>query len=170
MPALVSPQILALRVAEARAQTREANQTRAAIDDAFSAMRSTPPENGDPPWSYWLDEAQVHAQAGYCYTRLEDWTRAQNHLTTALRLQADSYSREGALRRALLATTYAHQGDPEHACSIANQAVDMLAQDVDSDRCIGHIRRVQDALRPYEKLAAVVDLRDRVDQVFGVAA
>ncbi len=162
--------ILALRVAEARAQTGETPETRAAIDAAFDAMQTTPPENGDPAWSYWLDEAQVHAQAGYCYTRLEDWPRAQNHLTTALRVQADSYSREGALRRALLATTYAHQGDPEHACDIADQAVDILAQDVDSDRCIGHIRRVQDALRPYQKVSAVANLRDRVDQVFGVAA
>lgn len=162
--------ILALRVAEARAQTGEADQTRAAIDDAFSAMQSTPPESGDPAWSYWLDDAQVHAQAGYCYTRLEDWTRAQHHLTTALRLQADSYSREGALRLALLATTYARQGDPEHACHIANQAVDILAQDVDSDRCIGHIRRVEGALRPYQRVAAVGELSDRVDQVFGVAA
>ncbi len=36
----------------------------------MSAMGNTASEDGDPAWSYWLDEAQVNAQAGYCYTRL----------------------------------------------------------------------------------------------------
>jgi tetratricopeptide (TPR) repeat protein len=140
--------ILALRVAEAHAQTGASTSCRAAIDVAYTALRDTPSDEGEPAWSYWLDEAQVNAQAGYCYVRLEDWSRAQDHLLAALRLQDDSYTREGALRRALLASRYARQGDPEQACDIANKAVDVLAEDVDSDRCVGHIRRVQDALSP----------------------
>jgi hypothetical protein len=69
--------ILALRVAEARAQTGENTDVQAAIDQAYSALRDPPPEAGEPACSYWLDEAQVNAQAGYCYTRLSDWSRAQ---------------------------------------------------------------------------------------------
>jgi hypothetical protein len=56
----------------------------------------------------------------------------------------------------LLAVTYARQGDPEQACDVANKAVDILAEDVDSDRCIGHVRRAQDALAPYRKLTVAV--------------
>jgi tetratricopeptide (TPR) repeat protein len=159
--------ILALRVAEARAQTGEDTDVQSAIDQAYSALRDTPPEAGEPTWSYWLDEAQVNAQAGYCYTRLSDWPRAQSHLLAALRLQEDSYSREGALRRALLATTYANQGDPEQACEVGNRAIDILADDVDSDRCVGHVRRLQLSLSPYRKVASVREMNDRVDATFG---
>jgi hypothetical protein len=162
--------ILNLRAAEAYAQTGEVAECRNAIDAAYEALRATPPESGDPDWSYWLDEAQVNAQAGYCYLRLEDWPRSQSHLRTALRLQDDIYSREAALRQALLAVTYARQGDPEQACEVGTRAVDLLAEDVDSQRCIGHVRRVQRALDPYRRVGTVVDFNERADRLFGVPA
>jgi hypothetical protein len=71
------------------------------------------------------------------------------------------------LRRALLATTYAQQGDPEQACGVGNRAIDILADDVDSDRCVGHVRRLQVSLSPYKKAAAVRELNERVDATFG---
>jgi hypothetical protein len=160
--------ILDLRVAEARAQLADTTETRAAIDNAYEALRATAADGGEPEWSYWMDEAHASGQAGYCYTRLSDWPRAQHHLTTALRMHEDSYNREGALQRALLAITYAHQGEPEEACRVANRAIDILADDVDSERCIGHIRRVQDAVAPYRRVPAVRELRERIDQVFGL--
>lgn len=162
--------ILHLRAAEAYAQTGEVAECRAAIEIAYEAVRSTPPETGNPDWSYWLNEAQVHAQAGYCYLRLEDWHRSQSHLRTALKLQDDIYSREAALRQALLAITYAKQGDPEQACEIGTRAVDLLAEDVDSNRCVGHVRRVQRALDPYRKVGEVTDFNERVNRLFGVPA
>jgi hypothetical protein len=162
--------ILNLRAAEAYAQTGDTKACRAAIDAAYEAVRDTPPESGEPAWSYWMDEAQVNAQAGYCYMRMEDWSRAQNHLRTALRLQADTFSREGALRRSLIAITHARQGDPEQACEVATRAVQALAEDVDSDRCVGHVRRVQQALTPYRKVTAVRDFDEHVNRIFGVPA
>jgi tetratricopeptide (TPR) repeat protein len=162
--------ILSLRVAESHANIGDTTQCRAGIDAAYDSLRNTSSDSGDPAWSYWLDEAQVNGQAGYCYTRLGDWSRAQSHLTTALRLQGDSYRREGALRRGLLAITYASQGDPEHACEVANTAVDMLADDVDSPRCLGRVRQVQTMLHPYRKVAAVRDFHERTNQLFGTPA
>jgi tetratricopeptide (TPR) repeat protein len=160
--------ILELRIAEAHAQLGETTQCRTAIDHAYNALRHMTSDDGDPSWSYWMDEAQVDAQAGYCLTRLGDWSNAGRYLRTALRGQDDSYSREGVLRRALLAVTYASQGSPEQACDIANTAIDTLAADVDSDRCIGHIRKVQSALLPYRNVAAVRDFQERADHLFGV--
>jgi tetratricopeptide (TPR) repeat protein len=161
--------ILELRVAEAHAQLADVTGCRAAVERGYGALRDATAGDGGPPWSYWLDEAQVNAQAGYCYIRLGDWPRAQHHLSAAIRSQGDAYSREGALRQALLAVAHARQGDPEQACAIAGAAVDVLAEDVDSTRCVGHVRRVQDALAPYQRIPAVTALRERVDQVFGVA-
>lgn len=159
--------ILCLRVAEAHAQTGDVDRCRTAIDDGYEALRKTPADSGEPAWSYWLDEAQVNAQAGYCYARLGDWARAQSHLLAALRLQEDSYGREGALRRALLATVNARKGDPERACETAGKAMDILAEDVDSARCLVHIRRVRSALDPYRKIAVVRDFHDRTSHLLG---
>jgi tetratricopeptide (TPR) repeat protein len=167
-----SPQVAAilnLRAAEAHAQTLDISACRAAIDAGYEAFRTPPPETGNPGWSYWLDEAQVNEQIGYCYVRLEDWTAARTHLRTAIRLQTDEQGREGALRRALLALTYARQGEPERACEIATIAVAALSGDVDSDRCVGHIRRVQHALQPYRKLGVVADFNERTSVMLGAA-
>lgn len=163
--------ILNLRAAQAYAHTGESKTCRTAIDTAYGLLRDESPAKADvPSWAYWLDEAQANEQIGYCYMRLENWSQAQGHLRTAIKLQADPDTREGALRQALLAVTYARQGEHERACEIGTRAVDILATDVDSDRCVGHIRRVQEALSPYRKAAVVADFNERVNSTFGVPA
>jgi tetratricopeptide (TPR) repeat protein len=160
--------ILNLRAAEAYARSNEPSQARAAIDTAYEAFRDQGMETTDPAWSYWLDEAQLNQQAGYCYTQLRQWEKAQTHLASAIRLQAEPVNRAGALRHTLLASTYAHQGDPDHACELANKAMDALAEDVDSARCVGDIRRVQSALAPYRKVAVVREFQARAEHLFGI--
>src|SRR6266508_4664895 len=67
--------ILHMRAAQAHAQASNTYETRAAMDAAAEALDATPPETGDPQWSYWLDARQMNEQAGYCFARLEDWER-----------------------------------------------------------------------------------------------
>lgn len=168
-----SPQVTAilnLRVAQAYAQTGEVKLCRNAIDGAYGVLGDPPPGSGNPPWSYWLDQAQVNEQVGYCFLRLGNWGQARAHLRTALRVQAEEPSREGALRQTLLAVAYAHEGEPEHACEIAGRAVATLSGEVDSDRCVGHIRRVQEALKPYRTVGAVHDFNERVGHLLNSAA
>ena len=154
--------ILNLRAAQAYCQTTQVKETRGAIETAYEALRDQPSDSGEPAWSYWMDEAQANEQVGYCYMRLEDWGRARNHLRSALQLGENSGTREAALRQTLFAITYARQGDPEQACHIGRRAVDVLASKVDSDRCVGHVRRLQDALNPYRKLGAVTEFNELV--------
>jgi len=166
-----SPQVTAmlnLRAAQAYASAGEAKPCRAAIDIAYDALRGQPSTSGEPAWCYWMDEAMANELVSGCYMRLEDWGRAQSHLQTALRLQVNPVSREAALRQANLATTYARQGDVEHACRIGEQAVDILAAKVDSNRCVGKVRRLQTALSPYHKVAVVNDFNERVSTQLGV--
>lgn len=149
--------ILDLRAAEAYANNRSTADTRRALDSAFGRFTDSRPEHGDPDWSYWINEAQAHAQAGYCFVKLEDWSRARDHLRTALRLQGNEYTREGALRNALLATTYVRQEHPEldRALALGEQAVQTLAGQVTSARCVKHVRNLVGALTPYQRTTAV---------------
>ncbi|MET7950538.1 hypothetical protein [Micromonospora sp. NPDC005324] len=149
--------ILDLRAAEAYANNRSVTDTRRALDTAFDRFTDSRPEHGDPDWSYWINEAQAHAQAGYCFVKLEDWPRARDHLRAALRLQSNEYTREGALRNALLATTYVQQEHPEldKALALGDQAVQTLTGQVTSTRCIKHVRNLVGALAPYRRTPTV---------------
>jgi tetratricopeptide (TPR) repeat protein len=153
-----SPRVTAIlncRLAEAQAKTQDANGCRASIDRAREALRAAPPDYGQPDWSYWMDEAQLAGQTAACYLYLADWDRAERHYTAAIRRQADPRGRESALRHVRLALVLARKGEPEHACEVAGTAVDLLTDGVDSARCVGHVREVCDALRPYRRLPAV---------------
>ncbi|MFI6823291.1 hypothetical protein ACIBJE_20380 [Micromonospora sp. NPDC050187] len=149
--------ILDLRAAEAYANNRSVTDTRRALDTAFDRLTDSRPAHGDPDWAYWVDEAQAHAQAGYCFVKLEDWSRAREHLRAALRIQSNEYTREGALRNALLATTYVKQVQPDldKALALGDQAVQTLTGQVTSARCIKHVRNLVDALGPYRRTHAV---------------
>lgn len=151
--------ILALRAAEALSGTGASTDCRRMVDVAFDALtNATPDATGDPAWSYWMGEPQAHAQAGYCYLRLNDWTRARGHLQTALRMQGEDYSREGALRRILLARTYLRQRSPDcdRAVTVADRAVSSLEGTVDSARCVGHLSGLVNDLVPHQRRGAPV--------------
>ncbi|WP_157488840.1 hypothetical protein [Pseudofrankia sp. DC12] len=157
--------ILNMRAAQAYANVDDVTESRRAIDTALAAMGGTTPQHGEPAWSYWLDDAQINEQVGYCYMRLGDWPRAREHLLAATQVEGVANSREGVLRQALLADTYAQQGEPDTACDIASQAIDALLTQVDSARCVGHIQRVKDHLEPFEGLSCVQAFGERVRQL-----
>jgi tetratricopeptide (TPR) repeat protein len=149
--------ILDLRAAEAYANEGAVTDAQRALDSAFGRLTDTQPEHGNPDWSYWINEAQAHAQAGYCHLKLDHWPRAREHLRAALRLQGNEYSREGALRNTLLATTYVRQDQPDldKALAVGEQAVQTLSGQVNSARCIKHVRNLVDTLAPYRRIPAV---------------
>ena len=153
-----------LRAAEAYACDRAVTQCRRALDNAFDRLGGAPPSSGEPDWCYWLDEAQAHAFAGYCYLHLQDWSRARQHLRAALRLQDPSCAREGALRHIYLATTYLRQDQPDvdHAVSLASRAVETLNGGVDSARCVGHLTQLVGDFAPYRRRPAVRQLTEQV--------
>lgn len=143
--------ILHLRAAEAHANEQSITDTRRAIDVAFNALGNITTGGGDPDWTYWLDEAQAHAMVGYSYLKLADWSAARSHLKAARRIQDGDCTREGALRNALLAQTYARQDGPDidKAVAMGDQAVAALSGQVRSARCVKHVRALADDLRRY---------------------
>lgn len=162
--------ILHMRAAQAYANMRDTYNTRQSIEAAYSAFRDLSTDSTGPAWAYWLDEAQINEQIGYCYLRLEDWPRAASHMRKSVQLQGDTESREGALRLALLADSYARQGEPEQACATGSRALDTLTSHVDSARCVGHMQDLRDHLAPYRRVTAVRDFSARVDELAAGAA
>ncbi|MGH9217103.1 MAG: hypothetical protein ACRDZS_12660, partial [Acidimicrobiales bacterium] len=159
--------ICELRAAEAHACEGTTTACRRALDSAFDRLGDAPSSSGEPDWCYWLDEAQAHGMAGFCYLRLEDWGRARQHLRTALRLQDPGCAREGALRHILLAHTYLRQERPEvdHAVDLATRAVDTLTGEVDSARVVGHLTQLVGHFAPYRRRPAVRQLTDHAAEL-----
>jgi len=118
---------------------------------------------GQPSWSYWVDEAQVHSEAGSCYRRLQDWERARNHYQDALRLQTDAFPRDGARRHIHLAETYLRQSRPdlEQALAHGGKAVDALSGAVNSPRSAKCLAPLINYLAPFHKRPEVTDFTDR---------
>lgn len=154
--------ILALRAAEAHAHARDHLATSRAVEDALCGLDRLPPEHGNPDWSYWMTPAQAHAQAGYSYMILGDWTNARTHLNNAQRLQSSEHTREGALRNTLLALTYAQQNRPDldRALAHANRAVATLTGQVTSSRVVKHVAELHRVLAPYRRTPAVAEFVD----------
>jgi tetratricopeptide (TPR) repeat protein/transcriptional regulator with XRE-family HTH domain len=168
-----SPRVSAMlnvRAASAYASAGEAKPYRSAADLAYNALRGQPATSGEPAWCHWIGEAFVNNEVGASFMRLEDWGRAQNHLKTAIQLYTDPASRDAVWGQAELATVYARQGDVEQACQVGEQVMDILAAKVDSEGCVGQLRRLQTALSPYRKVAAVNDFNERVRKQLGVPA
>jgi hypothetical protein len=154
--------ILDLRTAEAYANANDASRCRAAIDSAFDRLGDQPPQHGHPAWSYWLTEAQVHGQAGYCHLRLANHDAAQEHFAEALRLDGAA-SREGALRQALMATACASKTHPdiEQAVSLGISAIDTLSAQVQSARCVKHVVKLAEVMATHRGSVEVREFRDR---------
>jgi tetratricopeptide (TPR) repeat protein len=160
--------ILHMRAAQAYANAGDATETRRSIEAAYSTFRDLKPDQGEPGWSYWLDEAQINEQIGYCYLKLKDWPRATSHMGTAVRLQSSNSTREGALRLTLLADCYAQQGEPERACELGTRAIGTLATQVDSARCVAHVQMLRQKLTPFRRVPAVEDFAERIQQLLSV--
>ena len=157
--------ILHMRAALPLAVRGDATDCQRAIDAAYSAFRNSPPESGEPDWSYWMDEGSLNEQIGICLMSLGDYQSACNHLELSLRVEQNGQVREGVVRQTYLATTYVRQGEPERACDIGMRAIDALSSHVNSPRLMTRIQQLSQDLEPYRRVAVVQQLRERVEEL-----
>lgn len=101
----------------------------------------------DPEWLYWINEGEIHGQAGSCYLDLGDPRSAVASFTKArLALNpADHRTRGLFLSRA--ATAHAEQGDLEAGSATAHEVLD-LAEQLQSARLNEHVETMLRQLHP----------------------
>jgi hypothetical protein len=100
-----------------------------------------------PPWLGYFDEAYFAAKIAHCFRALGQGPLAEKYALRSLEMNPD-YVRGKAFNMALLAMSYALQGEVEQACARGRQAVD-LAAGLDSSRALAYIRDVLRSLAPY---------------------
>jgi len=104
---------------------------------------------GDTPsWAYWVDETRLTAQIGRALFDLEDYKNAEKDLTAAVIACGEKYPRDRATWQGRIAISQLRTGRLEEACATGRKTVDLLADQVDSERGLGFLRTFRDELTP----------------------
>ncbi|GAA4704635.1 helix-turn-helix domain-containing protein [Phytohabitans rumicis] len=151
--------LLLHRVAFAAARCGERRAAHAALGEAGEAAAHRDPSN-DPPWLYWLDEAELTAMTGRCLAALGRPLRAEPLLTAAT--GRTDQPRTAALYGAWLARVCLDLGEVERACEVAEAALldavragsARAATEVDAVRSRLAAHRDLPEVRRYAELAA----------------
>lgn len=120
----------------------------------------------DPHWLYWINEGEIHGQAGSAYLDLGDPPQAAVSFTEARKALNPADQRTNALFLSRAASAYLRKGELEAGCSTAHQALD-LAEQLQSARLNEHIDAMVGELAPVSRDPYARDLIDRAALVTG---
>ena len=145
---------------EARALARTGD--RKGCEQALvNAARELDGRNGDdePEWITYFDEAELAAEMAHCFRDVDRARQAVEHAQNAM---SGSHVRSDFFATMVLADAHLRAGDPEEACRVALDALD-LGEQLKSARCVAylaefrqHLARVGDsaAIREFQEQAA----------------
>ena len=126
----------------------------------------------DPAWLAYFDEAYLAARMAQCFRDLGEAGHAARYARRSLDMDG-RYVRGRAFNLSLLATAHAAQGEPEQACKVGRQALDLTVR-LSSARSVRYVRDLVRRLRPSADIPAVRDFtaeaRERLPAAAGHAA
>lgn len=117
------------------------------------------PSDRDPFWSAAFGQAELAAEAGYCWQRVGEHRKAADLAEQALAGFGTSYARSTQFNRVHAAHAYLDLGDLDHALALATPAIP-AAKELTSARAVAHIRDFADRLTPHARQAAVRDFNE----------
>ncbi|WP_375256761.1 XRE family transcriptional regulator [Streptomyces sp. MNP-20] len=120
----------------------------------------------DPHWLYWVNEGEIHGQAGSCFLDLGEPHRAVTSLTKAHDALNPSDQRTRGLFLCRAASAHLRQGDVDAGCDTAHRALD-LAEQLQSARLNEHIETMLSDLQPLGNATYAQELLDRAAAVTG---
>ncbi|MFG2703126.1 helix-turn-helix domain-containing protein [Streptomyces sp. NPDC048386] len=120
----------------------------------------------DPQWLYWINEGEIHGQAGSCYLDLGDPGNAVSSFTKARQALNPTDHRTKALFLSRAATAHIDQGDLEAGCAAAHEALD-LAEQLESARLNDHVQVMLRRLQPVIHTPYAQEVLERAATVTG---
>lgn len=122
----------------------------------------------DPHWLYWINDGEIHGQAGSCYLELGDSGQAIGSFTQAHEALNPADLRTRALFLSRAATAQIRAGDIEAGCATAHEAVN-IGEQLQSARLHEHLHTVVEELTPVSDTPYARDLLERA-AVVGVGS
>jgi hypothetical protein len=129
----------------------------AAMNDAVGAAAGS---DGEPDLASYCTPSYIAMEAGACWTHLAQPDRAITALQEGLAACPSTQQRDRGLGLARLASAHAAAGEPEQACAVGHQAVEVTVR-TSSARTMSELRSLQGRLKPWRHMPPVADL-DRV--------
>jgi tetratricopeptide (TPR) repeat protein len=134
---------------QAHAKAGNAPAARQALNDANRSLGRA--VNGDTPtWAYWVNQAQITAQAGRALFSLGDYPGATRELAAALEAGGDSNPRQRAKWLGIIATAQLRTGNLEAGCESGRKAVDLLSGRPHSAPGLALLKSFRQELSAYE--------------------
>ncbi|MET7279039.1 helix-turn-helix transcriptional regulator [Kribbella sp. NPDC005582] len=146
----------------ARAEARRGDEKAAtkALLNAEAHLESAHPEDS-PAWIGYFTPAYLADEMAHSFHDLGHQVLAQEQAGEALSKIASGHVRRLAIDTALMASSLARAGDPDQACAVGREAVDLAAQ-TSSARSRNRIYELRQELLPFSDLRPVVEFGDYV--------
>jgi hypothetical protein len=109
---------------------------------------------------YWINEGEIHGQAGSCYLDLGDARSAVARFTKAREALNPADHRTRGLFLSRAATAHIEQGDLEAGCATAHEVLD-LAEKLQSARFDSHVTSMIQQLHPVAHSPYAQDVLER---------
>jgi hypothetical protein len=122
----------------------------------------------DPAWLAYFDEAYLAARMAQCFRDQGEAGHSARYARRSLDMDG-RYVRGRAFNLSLLATAHAAQGEPEQACVVGRQALDLTVR-LTSARSVRYVRDLVRRLRPRAGVPAVRDFTAEVRERLPAAA
>ncbi|TDB84476.1 hypothetical protein E1264_24495 [Actinomadura sp. KC216] len=166
-PAIIQAMAWA-RAGRAQAKIGDTNETQRALNKAEHLFGRA--VHGDtPPWAYWVDEARIMAQRGRALYDLGDYNGAESELMSAITSCGEQYPRDRATWLGRVAISKLRTDRMDEGCSSGREAVDLLADQVDSDRGLDFLRTFKRELAPHEDSATAREFMEYASERLGDA-
>ncbi|MPY38567.1 helix-turn-helix transcriptional regulator [Streptomyces phyllanthi] len=123
----------------------------------------------DPDWLYWINEGEIHGQAGSCYLDLGDPHSAIASFAKAREALNPSDHRTRGLFLSRAAIAHFEQGDLEAGSATAHEALD-LADQLQSARLSDHIDVMLRQLQPVIHSPYAQDVLERAAGMTGTGS
>ncbi|WP_369251071.1 helix-turn-helix domain-containing protein [Streptomyces sp. R41] len=151
--------MLLTRQARGHAKLGERQAALAALGRAAELCAQGRSEH-DPHWLYWINEGEIHGQAGSCYLDLGDPRSAVASFTMAREALNPADHRTRGLFLSRAATAHVEQGDLEAGCATAHEVLDLAAK-LQSARFDSHVTSMIDQLQPVAHSPYAQDVLER---------
>jgi transcriptional regulator with XRE-family HTH domain len=157
--------LLLERLAWTHARAGAATGTERALGRVDETFPDAPPD-GEPAWTYWLDQDEITIMAGRCWTQLRRPLRAVPLLEDATSRYGDDTARESALYLTWLAEAYVQANEVERAAEVAMRAL-ALARRARSTRSTARVGELRELLSPYRTVLAATAFEDAYEAEAG---
>ncbi|WP_344528510.1 hypothetical protein [Streptomyces albiaxialis] len=142
--------------ARALARTGDTRACELALAEATKALESRNSDD-EPEWITYFDEAELAAEAAHCFRDVNSAKQAVAHAEHAM---SGTHVRSDFFATMVLADAHLRAGEPEEACRVALDALD-LGEQLKSARCVAYLREFREDLLEISNASVLSDFEEQ---------